>query len=265
MFSVAQTKNQVLCLLSAFHYPHPTDQWDFHVLLPKYVFNHASTFIFFHITGERVFQLVQLCSLLNHPPNLFSNMQPENVLSVMLLSCLKTFQWFPIANLVIPTSVQVYEALHSLAFLTFPNPCLTHLSFHPDFSLNVIFSKRAFNLPCAPCLQVLLYLPTYFLYYSCTIWILFIYWLPCSLSIFPTTLISMRAENISVLFTVVSLMLRTFPGPFIQQMFVKWIKWDNGYNILSIVLANGKYSINVKSYYLKYCFSFTLWLQCCIL
>lgn len=62
----------------------------------------------------------------------------------------------------------------------------------------------------------------------------------------PTTLISMRAENISVLFTVVTLMLRTLHGPFIQLLFVEWMKWDNGYNVFSLVLANGKYSIHAN-------------------
>lgn len=81
--------------------------------------------------------------------------------------------------------------------------------------------------------------------------LLIYYWLPCS----PTTLISMRAENISVLFPIVTLMLRTLPGPFTQLMFVEWMKWDNGYNVFSIVLANGKYSIHVNLL-LKFLFLF---------
>ena len=107
MFQLLKPKPRFLRLLSVC-FSLPTPQKDLHVLPPKNEFNHVSAFFFFnlfHITRERAFQLVQLCLFLNHPPNLFSNLQPENGLPVMLPSYLNTFQWFPIASSVIPASV----------------------------------------------------------------------------------------------------------------------------------------------------------------
>lgn len=71
----------------------------------------------------------------------------------------------------------------------------------------------------------------------------------------------MRIENMSVLFTTVSLMLKTLHRSFHSTN--EWMKWDNVYNVFVIVLASGKCSINVKYCYWKYCSFLPLWLQCC--
>ena len=95
------------CYLFAFYYPHPRKICMFYLQRMSSIMYLLFFFflISFHITRERAFQLVQLCLFLNHPPNLFSNLQPENGLPVMLPSYLNTFQWFPIASSVIPASV----------------------------------------------------------------------------------------------------------------------------------------------------------------
>lgn len=81
--------------------------------------------------------------------------------------------------------LRIFLLVLSFAWGSFGQIFIGLCPFPPDFSLNVIFSKRPFNLPCAPCLQVLLlYLPTYVLHYSRTIWIFLIYyWLPVHLQL----------------------------------------------------------------------------------
>lgn len=106
MLSVIQTKNLGFTFTVCFHDSHPIDQQDLHVLPPNYIFSHPSTFLHLlpHHWGN-IFQPAPLCLFLNCPPNLLSTMQPEHVLSIMLLSCLTISQWYPLASLTIPTSL----------------------------------------------------------------------------------------------------------------------------------------------------------------
>lgn len=128
MFQLLKPKPRFLCLLFAFHYPTQlTGKMCMFYLQRMSSIMYLLFFICFHITGERAFQLVQLCLFLKHPSNLFSNLQPENGLAVMLLllKYISVVSHGKFSNTSFCTTV--YQALQGLAFLTFPIPLPTNL------------------------------------------------------------------------------------------------------------------------------------------